>query len=48
MTPSVVYRAVYLPANSTWYDYFSGKYYVGNDFYAVQNQITDPIPLFLR
>lgn len=48
VTQNVTYRAVYFPAGANWFDFFTGRRYTGGDLVAVENQLTDPIPLFIR
>jgi alpha-glucosidase (family GH31 glycosyl hydrolase) len=39
-------RSVYLP-HYNWVDLFSGKKYLGNQTYVIQNDLTDIIPIFI-
>lgn len=45
---NTTFRSVYFPAGVNWYDFGSGRLYKGGDLVAVQNQITDAVPIFLR
>jgi hypothetical protein len=48
LNQNATYRAVYFPAGTNWYDFYTGRLYKGGDLVAVQNQMTDPVPMFLR
>lgn len=43
-----VYREVYFPNNTQWYDYFTGSLYEGGRFYFIDNTLDMPPPLFLK
>ena len=45
---NATFRAVYFPTGANWYDFYTGRLYKAGDLVAVQNSITDAVPMFLR
>lgn len=40
-------RSVYFPAESNWYNFYSGERYSGSNVTEITNSITDYVPIFL-
>lgn len=45
---NATYRSVYFPNGVNWYDFYTGRFYKGGDLVAVQNNINEAVPMFLR
>lgn len=48
VTEFVEHRSVSFPNSSNWFDYQTGRLYKGGSVVAVQNRMTEAVPIFIR